>query len=248
MNLDQLSVTGTFIHLKGIGPGANQKILDAGLQNWQMALEHSELLPLSKAKISSVTDELKRYSDELQNDNWFNLVAALPAKEHWRVLKDNLHRISYFDIETDGKSMYEGEPTVICCYHRGEMLTYMNGENLDDFPDILDDIDMLTSFNGASFDVPYVQTYFSIPTFPCPHIDLRWICHHKGLKGGLKAIEVELGMNRDANVHGVDGLEAIALWQKWKWYRSEPALERLIHYCRADVMGLEVLAKEISYL
>lgn len=248
MDLQKLKSCQTFVHMKGIGPKANQKLIDNGINNWALARRSDLVMPFSQSKRISFLAELDDWCEEIEHDRWLRLIAALPKAEHWRVLADNIDRCSYFDIETDGLSMYEGEPTVIVCYHQGELLTYTNGENMDDFPELLNHIEFLVSFNGSSFDVPYVQTYFNIPTFPCPHIDLRWVCHHKGLTGGLKWIEKQLGLQRDDTVVGVDGREAIVLWQQWKSYGMEKALERLKTYCCADVLGLSHLAKELLYL
>lgn len=243
-----MKIQETFVLCKGIGPKADENIRQAGIQNWQMALECPELLPLSPKKTESLLLELNNLKEDLEASRWERLVEKLPNKEHWRVLIDRQSECSYFDIETDGLSMYEGAPTVICCLHRGQMHTFIQGENLDDFPDLLLEVDQLVSFNGASFDVPYVQCYFNIPTLPCAHVDLRWICHHKGFKGGLKSIEKELGLTRDDDIHGVDGLEAVWLWERYDRYGDVSALKRLVKYCQADVWGLEVLARELSYL
>jgi uncharacterized protein YprB with RNaseH-like and TPR domain len=248
MDFQRMKSSQTFIHMKGIGPKANLKLIEAGINHWGLALDASEELPLTKSKRDSFLTELDYWCQEIKHDRWTGLITALPPSDHWRVLADNLQRCSYFDIETDGLSMYEGEPTVIVCYHKGKVFTYTNGDNLDDFPKLLDQVEMLVSFNGSSFDVPYVQTYFNIPTLPCPHLDLRWICYHKGLDGGLKSIEKQMGLQRDDAVCGVDGREAIYLWQKWKRYGMEDALDRLTTYCCADVLGLSHLAKELQFL
>jgi uncharacterized protein len=243
-----MKVQETFVLCKGIGPKADAKIRQSGILNWQMAIDCPELLPLSPKKTESLLSELEGLIEDLNKSRWEQLVQKLPNCEHWRVLEDRQKTCSYFDIETDGLSMYEGSPTVICCLHKGKMHTYIQGENLDDFPELLLDIDQLVSFNGASFDVPYIQTYFNIPTLPCAHVDLRWICHHKGLKGGLKSIEKELGLIRDDDIDGVDGMEAVWLWERYERYGDNASLKRLVKYCQADVWGLEVLAKEVSYL
>jgi len=243
-----MKIQETFILCKGIGPKADADIRQAGICNWQMALDCPDRIPLSPKKVDALVRELESLMADLTERRWERLVERLPTREHWRVLVDRNKDCSFFDIETDGLSMYEGAPTVICCLHRGEMHTFIRGDNLEDFPELLLKIDQLVSFNGSSFDVPYIQNYFNIPTLPCAHIDLRWICHHKGFKGGLKSIERELGLLRDDDLHGVDGLEAVWLWERYERYRDISALKRLVKYCQADVLGLEMLARELSYL
>ena len=79
--------------------------------------------------------------------------ARLPSREQWRVLAHWFDRASFFDIETSGLDA-DSIVTLVCCYHRGQPLRFLADENLDDFLDLLDEIRLLVSFNGASFEVP----------------------------------------------------------------------------------------------
>jgi uncharacterized protein len=198
-----------------------------------------------KSLITKIQKELENSLNALENHDIFYFTRNFPTKEHWRILHQYQDKLSYFDIETSGLSFYDSEISVISCFHDEQMNTYINGENLDDFLDILQEIELLVSFNGNSFDVPFVQESFNIPTFPCPHIDLRWICFHKGLKGTLKQIEVDCGVYRDHSIQGVDGYEAVLLWEKWKRFSIEKALDKLIEYCEADVYALQEVTKEV---
>ena len=81
-----------------------------------------------------------------------------------------LKECSFFDIETTGVSIYDDEPTVVGCHHKGKMLVFLNGDNLDDFLDLLHDVKLLVS-SMARVMCPLWE-YFHIPTLPCPHVDL----------------------------------------------------------------------------
>ncbi len=236
-----------FTMAPGIGPKAEEKIKSIGYQSWENIIADPQGLPLSSEKKSGLVNTVLKCQRLKEEGSLSQLIQLLPTKEHWRVFFDYSDKASYFDIETTGISLYDDEPTVIGCYHQDKMLVYLNGDNLDDFLDLLHDVELLVSFNGTSFDVPFVQEHFHIPTLPCPHVDLRWICHHKGLKGSLKQIEKDIGLVRDDGVEGVDGREAIILWQKYKLYGMESALKKLVDYCCADVLGLVDLGKEIKY-
>jgi len=133
---------------------------------------------------------------------------------------------------------------VICCCHKGKLLPFVRGENLDDFLELLDDIELLISFNGSSFDVPQLLDLWHIPALPCPHIDLRWVCYHCELRGGLKAIEQQLTIDRPPDLAGLDGADAVWLWERYRETDDEAARAQVIRYCAADVVTLQLVAAE----
>lgn len=174
-----------------------------------------------------------------QNDIQY-FIDNFSIKEQWRILVTYFDRLSYFDIETSGLS-YDAYVTCVVCLHRGKLLRFVHGENLDDFLDLLEEIPLLVSFNGSSFDIPQLLHTWHIPEFPCPHIDLRWQCYHEQLSGGLKKVEDELGIVRPPDLQGVDGAEAVWLWFRWLQYQDQEARHRLIRYCAADVLTLQMV-------
>jgi len=72
------------------------------------------------------------------------------------------------------------------------------------------------------------------------HVDLRFPLRRLGLKGGLKGVEVALGLARPSELQGVDGFMAVRLWNAHRAGR-EGALETLVSYCLEDVVNLEPL-------
>ncbi|HRR32685.1 MAG TPA: ribonuclease H-like domain-containing protein [Kiritimatiellia bacterium] len=180
----------------------------------------------------------------LEGDDITYFTARLPSREHWRVLARWFDRASFFDIETSGLDA-DSIVTLVCCYHRGQPLRFLADENLDDFLNLLDEIRLLVSFNGSSFDVPRVLDRFHIPALPCAHVDLRWLCHHAGWRGGLKAIERALGLRRPPDLEGLGGAEAVGLWQAWRDRQDEQARRTLERYCTADTVMLQMLAGEL---
>ncbi len=116
---------------------------------------------------------------------------------------------------------------------------------MDDFLDLLVEVSLLVSFNGSGFDIPLLLQTWHIPEFPCPHVDLRWLCYHDQLTGGLKHVESKLGISRPLDLRGVDGAEAVQLWLCWKQYSDQRALERLLRYCAADVLTLQMVTSSL---
>jgi uncharacterized protein YprB with RNaseH-like and TPR domain len=196
-------------------------------------------------------DEVRAAAEQglraLQADDVGYFASRLPALEQWRLLAQWFGQASYFDIETSGLEA-SSIVTLVCCFHEGRPLHFLADENMDDFLDLLEGVKLLVSFNGASFDVPRVLDRFHIPELPCAHVDLRWLCHHAGWKGGLKKIERELGLRRPPDLEGIGGAEAVWLWQAWAQRKDERARRTLERYCSADTVMLKLLAAKLCAL
>ena len=72
------------------------------------------------------------------------------------------------------------------------------------------------------------------------HIDLRYVLRGLGYRGGLKACEKQLGVNR-GELEDVDGYTAVLLWANYTRSGNAHALETLLAYNTEDVINLEVL-------
>ena len=75
---------------------------------------------------------------------------------------------------------------------------------------------------------------------PAGHVDLRFLLKRLGYRGGLKKIEPHFGILRPPEVAGMDGYEAVLLWQRHR-RGDRTALELLLTYNREDVLNLEIL-------
>jgi uncharacterized protein YprB with RNaseH-like and TPR domain len=238
------TIEQTFLHVPGVGPVLEAKIKEQGYHNWQAVLRQPKALPLGTRTTASLLQTLTHSQNALEQNDISYFIDHFSVKEQWRILAAYFDRISYFDIETSGLS-YDAYVTCIVCYHQGQLHQFIHGENLDDFLDLLEEVRLLVSFNGSSFDIPHLLRAWHIPEFPCPHIDLRWQCYHDQLRGGLKQVENELGIIRPQDLQGVDGADAVWLWLRWKQYADHAALERLLRYCAADVLTLQMVTSSL---
>ncbi len=229
------------LHLPGIGPKRCDQLREAGIATWLDLLDRPDALRFPPARWAAVENAILRCEEAVQRRDLPFLAQTFVARDQWRLLGTYYEDAAFFDIETSGLGI-DSHVTVIACWFRDRLHTFVHGENLDDFLHLLDDIDLLVSFNGASFDVPVIERAFHIPRIPCAHIDLRWLSHHQELRGGLKQIEYRLGIHRPRDLVGVDGAEAVWLWDDWRRMRDPRALERLVRYCGADVLSLRRLA------
>ena len=156
-------------------------------------------------------------------------------------LGDNL--TIYLDIETTGFSKTNDIVTVVGIYTGTHTIQLVNGIDLteDNLNDIIKRTKRIVSFNGILFDIPFLATkYPNIDFTKAEHKDLRPFCKEHNLTGGLKKIEIELGISRDSGVS--DGKEAIELWNKHK-AGCKKSLSKLLEYNREDIINLSKIEK-----
>ena len=170
---------------------------------------------------------------------WF--AARLPSSEQWRLLEEFHAHAAYVDIETTGLSRNADTITVVAMHAEGRTHTFVHGKDMDEFPSRVSQYPLVVTFNGASFDMPFLTRRFKAFK-PAAHIDLRHPLKRLGYAGGLKAIERQVGIGRTSNVRDIDGFEAVRLWHAYR-RGDQASLDRLLEYARADVDNLAPLAR-----
>jgi hypothetical protein len=229
----------TFCHIPGIGMKTERKLWEAGITSWQHWYSQSSIR-LSAAIRLDAARVLDGSPAALENDPSF-FTGRLSSTEPWRIFPHFLKRTAYLDIETTGLDDY-AEITTIALYNGTEVFTYINGRNLEDFVEDIQQYQVIISYNGKSFDIPFLERYLHI-RLDQAQIDLRYVLARLGYKGGLKGCEKQLGLNR-GNLDGVDGYFAVLLWQQYIQKNDERALETLLAYNIEDTVNLERLAIE----
>jgi hypothetical protein len=175
--------------------------------------------------------------DHLANRNPSYFADNLPSNQHWRLYRNFQDTSAFLDIETTG--LHGGEITTIVLYDGRSIRYYVNGDNLDEFPHDVNDYRLLVTYNGKSFDVPFIEGYFHVQLSQA-HIDLRYVLRDLGLKGGLKGCERQLGLSR-VELEGIDGSVAPLLWHEYRKDRNARALETLLAYNIQDTLSLHAL-------
>ena len=237
-------LTSTFVLLKGIGPGTERRLWQEGIVDWATFLKHPVVPTISATRKSWYDEALVVAQSRLAAGHAEYFGTSLKSRDHWRLFDTFRHRALYLDIETTGMSAREGQVTVVGLYRNGRMSSLMRGENLTEelLQEEFDRTDLLITFFGSSFDVPFLQTAFPRLRMNKPHFDLCFAARRLGLQGGLKYIERELSIERDATLDGLDGWDAVRLWQQWRG-GDESARELLLRYNAADTINLEALAE-----
>lgn len=105
----------------------------------------------------------------------------------------------------------------------------------------------LVTFNGDRFDLPVLRRAMGMDLRDyVSSRDLLYDCWRLGLYGGLKAVEVQLGIPR--TLDGMDGYEAMRLWERYVAWDDAQALQLLCQYNREDVMNLPRVEQRLRQL
>ncbi|HAP38638.1 MAG TPA: exonuclease [Nitrospira sp.] len=236
-------LTSTFVHLNGIGPATERRLWDSGIADWNTFRRETQVPGISPARKVAYDADLTVAQTHLDRHNARYFADCLHTRDHWRLLPTFGARALYLDIETTGLSARDGQVTIVGLYRLGRMRTLIHGESLTQaaIQDELDQADLLITFFGTVFDIPYLQTCFAGLRVEIPHFDLCFAARRVGLQGGLKSIERELDIARESDLLQLDGLEAVRLWQQYRT-GQEAALDQLVRYNAADTRNLEPLA------
>jgi uncharacterized protein YprB with RNaseH-like and TPR domain len=149
---------------------------------------------------------------------------------------------AYLDIETS----FSGKITVIGIYHERDLLLQLVGDDVTpgNLMISLDTISTIVTYNGTRFDLPVIKN--RLGTDLQEHflsLDLMYECWRQNLYGGLKKVEEQLGITRKSQ--GIDGWEAMRLWDRYVHSNDLQALNTLLYYNREDVLNLPILEKRL---
>jgi len=227
----------TFLHLPGVGETTERRLWERDLHTWE------DLLTLPQDALPArVRDRAARALIEesmIRHDaaEWRYFEQCLPAVAKWRAFEALRHRTLYVDIETDG---FANNITVIGVYDGSSFRAYVEGENLDDAREDLENASVIVTYNGTGFDMPIIRSRFPYHLFNHIHIDLMWPLRRLGFKGGLKRIEMQMGLTRSDETRDMSGWDAVFLWRE-HLRGSREARARLLKYNEEDVRNLEPL-------
>jgi hypothetical protein len=148
---------------------------------------------------------------------------------------------AYLDIETSFKRqltvvgiLYEGTFTQLV----GDKITY------DAILKALKDTREICTYNGTCFDLPFIKKRLNLDlNLYFKHRDLMYDCWRHNLYGGLKRVEEILGIKR--RLKGINGYDAMKLWQRYVEEGDFGSLEMLLLYNKEDVENLVLLEEKL---
>ncbi|MCX8069375.1 MAG: ribonuclease H-like domain-containing protein [Thermodesulfovibrionales bacterium] len=234
----------SFSILKGIGERLERRLWQNGIHTWDDFIRASELefIPIDiKIRYDMELLELMKH---IEQANVRHLCRAIKRREHWRLYDIFRDGALCLDIETSGVSPEAGGyVTVVGLYDGKEYVSLVRGFDLEAqrLKNMIKNYKCLVTFNGICFDIPFLRKAFPDIFFEIPHFDLSQAARRIGIQGGLKSVEKYFHINRCHSVSGMNGYDAVRLWEQWK-SGSEEALNLLIEYNRADTINLKRLA------
>lgn len=254
----------TFLHLPDIGRKTERALWAQGCEDWDCLLRGLDRYSVGTASREDVKEELVKSKRCLDSGEHQYFARALKQAEAWRAWPEFRHSCVYLDIETDG-GMGADSITMIGLYaphpapaaeasgarptdharssRAGGFTCLIKGVDIENFRDIISHYSMIVTFFGHGFDIPVLQSRFPALRLDQIHLDLCPALRKVGLKGGLKKIERQLGIERSPETVGLDGFDAVRLWRSFVRMGNDEALERLIAYNNEDCVNLEPLAE-----
>ena len=186
----------TFIHIQSIGAITEQRFWESGLRDWE-AFSDDISISLSGKRKYLLQKGIEESRQHLYQNNPVYFAKCLPANQSWRFFPEFRNSTVYLDIETTGLDRYFNDITTIALYDGHAIKTFVNGQNLDHFIEDIQKYKIIVSYNGKSFDIPFIENYFNI-RLDHAQIDLRYVLYSLGFRGGLKGCERQLDMDRGA--------------------------------------------------
>jgi uncharacterized protein YprB with RNaseH-like and TPR domain len=233
----------TFLHAKGDGRTTEIKLWEAGAHSWDHYLASPDSRwPLSVAQRTLLTETVEESIERLEAEDFGWFAELLPVSEHWRAVPAFGHRMAFVDIETNG-GMNPEDLTVVGVFDGRKMTQYVQGQNLDQFPESLEEAAVIITFFGTGFDLPFLRRAFPSLAMPQLHVDLCYMLKRLGYRGGLKSIENQMGIRRSNATTGLSGMDAVRLWQQYR-HGSQRSLQTLLAYNAEDVRNMSELLSE----
>jgi len=231
-------LTSSFSCFTGLSSASEQKLWELGCLAW----DQFEYLPektFSPQKMNDVRLQIDQATIALKAGMPDYFLNRFANPDKIRVLKKFQKESAVIDIETTGLTQ-DSEITSIAVLKHGKIFMYVKDINLSNFLESLKDINLIITFNGTRFDLPFIKKFFNID-LPIPHLDLLPVLKQLGYVGGQKQCEAALGLGRSLST-GLDGRDAVSLWKSWQRHQIQSDLKHLIFYNAEDVFMLEKLA------
>jgi uncharacterized protein YprB with RNaseH-like and TPR domain len=230
-------LTKTFCHVPGISITKEHRLWSSGIHSWDAIGQRVEL-PLPRRAASFLENRIKESFEYLEKREPAYFAELLSANQHWRLFPDFRGSVAYLDIETTGLG-YGDSITTIAIYDGKSIRHYVKNVNLNEFKKDIQEYQLIVTYNGKCFDVPFIESHFKIKMNHV-HLDLRFILKSLGYAGGLKTCEKRMGIDRK-ELAEVDGYFAVLLWNDFVRNKNPKALETLLAYNIQDVVNLETL-------
>ena len=237
-----MRVDNSFIPVRGVGEKTERRLWRQGIREWGDF--HSGVDGVGPTTAERIEAFIEEARPRLRDHDTRYFARTFPDGERWRLYETFRKDACFFDIETTGLDHERDAVTTVSVHRDGETATLVRGDDLTAgaLEETFADAGLLVTFNGARFDVPFLETSFDVD-LDYPHLDLMYACRSLGLTGGLKPIEREIGIDRDRP--DLSGRDAVRLWREYE-RGDRAALDTLVSYNREDTVNLATLADHVT--
>ncbi|MBI2558151.1 ribonuclease H-like domain-containing protein [Candidatus Woesearchaeota archaeon] len=238
-------ITNTFIFLERVGKRLEQNIWRNGIPNWDSFLKSKNVNGLARHRKLYCDRKILNARKALYSFDSGYFLNLLPQSEMWRLYDFFKEDAVFLDIETTGLSKNEDDITVFGLYDGISTKTMIKGINLDFniLKKELQKYKLIVTFNGASFDLPFIEKRYPNLLPKIPNFDVKSVTSRLGLKGGLKNIEKILSIRRSSIVDRFYGGDALTLWRMYRATGDDYYLNLLVEYNEYDIINLKTVAE-----
>ena len=235
----------TFLHVPGIGYATEHKLWTKGFLSWEDYFNNSAYCPVPLSIRDRLDEHLHESVKALAAGHARHFEMQLPPGELWRLYPEFTEKVAFLDIETTGLYLGTDAITLIGLFDGQKTKVFIKGINLEEFTQEIRKYSLIVTFNGKRFDIPFIRsTLGELPPYQA-HIDLLYPLRRLGYRGGLKAIEAQMGLEREGALKEVHGFLAVLLWREYQ-QGNRAALDTLVRYNLEDVVNLQYLA-DVAY-
>ena len=233
-------LTSSFAFIPGVGSKTEELLWHDGIFTWDDAINLLDVARITRSKKGVIEEYLLKAFDAVERYDINFFATNLPKADHWKLYKHFKNNIVFLDIETSGLSLYYDYITLVGMSNYNSQAFFIKDNNLYELYDHLNSCQILVTFNGTTFDVPFLKKEFPGLTLPSVHLDLRYLLRSVGMPGPLKVVEKRLGIERPSLLGEMNGREAVVLWRRFL-NGDDNALETLLQYNAYDTANLAYL-------
>ncbi|MGH8628651.1 MAG: ribonuclease H-like domain-containing protein [Gammaproteobacteria bacterium] len=231
-------LASTFRYISGIRRQTEAKLWREGIISLDELLENEvKQLGLFGSSPNPKAAQIESFKALINSKDFEALAELLDTEDYYRVALQFPEDTIFLDIETTGLSRFYDKITLVGWRSAAAYGVYIRGGNPGAFLYALERASVVVTYNGTTFDLPFILKEFPNAQLPPVHVDLRYLSKRVGLTGGQKTVEQLIGVSRPKEVSAVDGEYAPVLWAQYR-RGSVEAMETLIQYNHADVFGL----------
>jgi len=237
-------IQNSFIFLDNISKRKEILLWEQGITNWDRFLESDKIKGISKSRKFFYDTQINRAKVALKEMNSTYFINKLPSDENWRLYDYFKDEACFLDIETTGVGP-GSYITVIGMFDGYDTKTMIQGINLNirELKKELANYKLIVTFNGATFDLPFIKKRYPSLLPEIPNFDLKSACAKINLNGGLKYIEKLLDIERKNKiVSNLNGGDAVRLWRMYRASGNKHYLKLLIEYNEEDCINLKQIA------